>query len=313
MLFLVTGGAGFIGSHLVDRLLARGHRVRVLDDLSTGKRENLREEAEFIQGSALDNALLQQLIPGCAGVFHLAARVAVQDCIDRWECGHQDNLVATMRIMAMAAEQGGVPVVYASSAAVYGERSNEICAEHLRELPISPYGADKLGCEHQARAFLATRGLSSVGLRFFNVYGPRQDPSSPYAGVISRFTANRLMGRNHTVFGDGLQTRDFINVADVVTGLTSAMDMAQREQVAEVFNICTGHSTSLLDLIGALDDANPAAGRSVVDHAPARSGDIQHSLGCPKRMNQQLEVVAAVTLYDGLAELLEWAREARPA
>lgn len=304
MRFMVTGGAGFIGSHLVEALIAAGDQVVVVDDLSTGKPENLPDGVRLIHASVADAALLAREAEGADGIFHLAARVSVQDCIDNWLTGHQDNLVGTINALAAGAG-AGCAVVYASSAAVYGDRSGELCVETAQEHPISPYGADKLGGEHQARAFAAIRGLSSVGLRFFNVYGPRQDPKSPYAGVISRFIDNARAGRAHMVFGDGGQSRDFIEVGDIVAGLRAAMGYARANPgVAEVVNLCTGRATTLIELIEAIARARGDNARPRIEHAPPRAGDIRHSLGSTQRMQARLGVEAQTRLDAGLARLL---------
>ncbi len=303
MRFIVTGGAGFIGSHLVEALVAAGHAVTVIDDLSTGRAENVAPGARLLRGSIGDAMLLAREAAGADGIFHLAARVSVQDCIDNWLPGHRDNLIGTIHVL-QAAAGAGCPVVYASSAAVYGDRSGQLCSEEVREVPISPYGADKLACEHQARAFAVVRGVPSVGLRFFNVYGPRQDPASPYAGVISKFIANAQAGLAHTVFGDGGQSRDFIEVSDVVAGLLAAMDHAGKEPGAEVVNICTGRETTLLDLIATIARVRGDTAAPRVTHAPARAGDIRHSLGCTRLMQARLGLRAQVPLDRGLTRLL---------
>ncbi|MDO5620272.1 MAG: NAD-dependent epimerase/dehydratase family protein [Paracoccus sp. (in: a-proteobacteria)] len=276
-------------------------RVVVLDDLSTGHRHNIPEAAEFVEGSILDAPLVDQLVARSDGVFHLAALVSVQDCIADWQGGHRTNLGATISIMQAAARHGGKPVIYASSAAIYGDQNQQVCTEQLVPSPISPYGADKLGCEHQARAFAVIHGLPSVGLRFFNVYGPRQDPRSPYAGVISKFCDNLRKGVAHTVFGDGMQSRDFVYVGDIVAGLIAARDFALRSGGAEVANLCTGKVTTLLDLIATLDTvaAMPA---SAVNHAAARPGDIRFSMGSPAHAADLMNWSASVGLEQGLRE-----------
>ncbi|CAM2971032.1 UDP-glucose 4-epimerase [Paracoccus aminovorans] len=301
---LVTGGAGFIGSHLVDRLVTAGEQVIVLDDLSSGNRENLPPEAELVIGDITDGAMVGELMNGADSVFHLAALVSVQECIKDWERGHRINLEATIGLFRAAAKArpGGVPVVYASSAAVYGDRSGTMCRESSVPAPISPYGADKLGCEHQARAMAEIHGLPSVGLRFFNVYGPRQDPRSPYAGVISRFCANRLTDAPHTVFGDGGQSRDFIYVADIIEGLIQARAHAETRGGASVFNLCTGIETTLLALAAEIDGV---AGRdpSPILRADPRPGDIRMSLGDPSEAAHALGFSAGTDIRTGLGQL----------
>ncbi|MDO5706608.1 MAG: NAD-dependent epimerase/dehydratase family protein [Paracoccus sp. (in: a-proteobacteria)] len=301
---LVTGGAGFIGSHLTARLTAAGDRVTVLDDLSTGNPTAVPDQARFVNGDIRDHEILNGLIADSDLVFHLAAQISVQDCITQWETSHHVNLGGTMAILRAAWRAGNVPVIYASSAAVYGDRDG-ICRESDMPQPMSPYAADKLGGEHQARAMAMVYGLPSVGLRFFNVYGPGQNARSPYAGVIARLCANRRAGDPHIFYGDGLQSRDFIHVADVANALICAADrMADIGGVAPVFNICTGTATSLFDLAGMIDrltDAPPLP----IRHVAPRAGDIRHSIGDPTNAEEVLGFRAGNTLPDPLGELLK--------
>lgn len=301
---LVTGGAGFIGSHLVDQLLAMGEDVTVIDNLSSGHRENLASQARLIVADILDAKVLEREMEGVSSVFHLAAMVSVQDCINDWIGGTRNNLLGSALVFDAARRHGLAPVVYASSAAVYGDRSGEVCYEDALPAPISPYGADKLGAEHHARAMAVIHGLPSVGLRFFNAYGPRQDPSSPYAGVISKFCSNRKADQPHTVFGDGYQSRDFVYVSDIVDALLASREHVSTTGGALIFNVCTGKPTSLLDLARQID-ATAGRGVTKIDHEPTRAGDIATSLGCPKRAQSDLGLSAKTTLGDGLAEL--WA------
>lgn len=304
---LVTGGAGFIGSHLVDRLLANGEDVVVLDNLSSGNRDNLSPEARFVEDDILNESVVAELVSEADSVFHLAALVSVQACIDEWDFGHKVNCTGAMqlfRIVANAGRERPRPLVYASSAAIYGDRSGSTCSEGDLPNPISPYGADKLACEHQARTMAVIHGLRSVGLRFFNVYGPRQDPRSPYAGVISKFCANRAADSAHTIFGDGAQSRDFIYVDDVVDGLLKARAFAAAQSDASVFNLCTGHETTLMDLVTAVDDVADR-GESVVRHAEARAGDIRMSLGNAELAREALHFDARTGIRQGLTRLWE--------
>lgn len=302
---LVTGGAGFIGSHLVERLLSQGDRVIVLDDLSSGARANLHPEARLVCGDMLDGPLLEGLLDGVDCVFHLAARVSVPECITDWSGGHRINLGGTIALLQAAQRAGNVPVVFASSAAVYGNPMHLPCAEHDLPLPISPYAADKLAGEHQARAMAEVHGLASVGLRFFNVYGPRQAAHSAYAGVISKFCANRLADRAHMIFGDGGQSRDFIYVSDVVDGLIRARDLMAAAPGAHVFNICTGTEVTLLDLAHRID---AVSGRPASDilHCPARGGDIRASRGATGLAREKLGFSAETGIKAGLAQLWDW-------
>lgn len=308
--YLVTGGAGFIGSHLCEALLAAGHHVCVVDDLSTGRRENLPEAAELIVGDAGDDATIRPLIAQADGVFHLAAVASVERSRQAWRATHLANQTATITVLeAIARRAGGViPLVYASSAAIYGDPPAD--ALPLREdtpaHPLTPYGADKLGSELHARVAREGGGIPTLGLRFFNVFGPRQDPSSPYSGVISIFCERLAKGAPITLFGDGEQTRDFIYVRDVVAHLMAAMQQLECGAMPEqaVLNVCTGQAVSVRQLAGTI--ARLCGAALQVNEAPARAGDIRHSLGSPERARQCLGVQAAVPLDDGLKKTLEW-------
>jgi UDP-glucose 4-epimerase len=298
-LYLVTGGAGFIGSHLVDALLARGDQVRVLDDLSTGKRENLDSAATLIVGDVADAACVARAMQGVDGCFHLAAIASVQLGNSDWLGTHRANLTGAITVFDAARRAKSnqtVPVVYASSAAVYGDSTESPLAESARTRPLSAYGADKLGCELHGRVAAHVHGVRTVGCRFFNVYGPRQDPGSPYSGVISIFFNRIGSGQGITIFGDGGQTRDFIYVADVVRALLAAL--SQEAADSAVFNICTGRATSLVQLaasVGRVFGREPA-----ITFAPGRAGDIRASLGNPAAARAALGFEAAILLDDGL-------------
>jgi UDP-glucose 4-epimerase len=298
-LYLVTGGAGFIGSHLADALLARGDRVRVLDDLSTGKRENLDPRADLIVGDVADAACVAKAMENVDGCFHLAAIASVQLGNQDWLGTHRTNLTGAITVFdaaRRAKSDGPVPVVYASSAAVYGDSIEMPLAETASTRPLSAYGADKLGCELHARVAGEVHGIRTVGCRFFNVYGPRQDPGSPYSGVISIFFNRIKSGEGITVFGDGGQTRDFIYVADVVQALIAAM--LQEKTRTAVFNICTGRTTSLLELAAAVQRV---FGREPgITFAEGRVGDIRESLGDPALAHTILGFEANIRLEDGL-------------
>ncbi len=301
-LYLVTGGAGFIGSHLVDALLARGDRVRVLDDLSTGKRDNLDSRAELIVGDVADAACVAGAMAGVDGCFHLAAIASVQLGNSDWLGTHRANLTGAITVFDAARRakpEGTVPVVYASSAAVYGDSTELPLGETAVTRPLSAYGADKLGCELHARVASLVHGVRTVGCRFFNVYGPRQDPASPYSGVISIFFNRIGAGQGITIFGDGGQTRDFIYVADVVQALLIAMSQ-EADQLA-VFNICTGTATSLLELAAAVGRVFGI--KPDIAFGPVRTGDIRASLGNPAAARAALGFAASVQLKDGLSRM----------
>lgn len=306
--YLVTGGAGFIGSHLCDALVARGDRVRVLDDLSTGHRSNLPSEAAFIEGDIADPAAAAAAMEGVDGCFHLAAIASVERGVTDWLGTHRANLTGTITLLdAIRRQRTKIPVVYASSAAVYGDCQIVPIAEDADRRPLSAYGADKYGCELHARVASHVHGIPTTGLRFFNVYGPRQDPRSPYSGVISIFCERIGTAAQVSVFGDGGQTRDFVYVANVVSALLAAM--ALRPADAPVFNVCTGIATSVLELAQVIADL---AGRRLdLRHQPPRLGEIRHSLGDPRNARSALGLPDPVNLRDGLGKVLEWMAAAR--
>lgn len=303
--YLVTGGLGFIGSHLVEALLGQGDAVRVLDDLSSGHLANLPPGAEFLRGDVLDGAAVRRAAAGADGLFHLAAIASVERGVRDPVGTHRVNLTGMLTVAEVAAA-AGLPLVYASSAAAYGDAGPLPLEETALPRPLSTYGADKLGCELHARALGVSHGLRSAGLRFFNVFGPRQDPRSPYSGVISIFLDRALRGEAPTVFGDGGQTRDFVHVSDVVAALRAAMRIAATG--APVLNVCTGRATSVLELAGIV--AKLAGASPGIRHAPARAGEIRHSLGSPARAAALAGIRARVGMVEGLGGTLRWMRDA---
>lgn len=297
--FLVTGGCGFIGSHLVDALLARGDAVRILDDLSSGRRENVPAAAELVVGDVTDAALVARMMRGAAGCFHLAAIASVARANEEWLATHNVNLGGTICVFEQAVKAGGVPVVYASSAAVYGDSPSLPLSETDVLAPLSAYGADKLGCELHARAAGLVHRLPTFGLRFFNVFGPRQDPKSPYSGVISIFSECARTGRPITIHGDGEQVRDFIHVQDVVSAMLRALVHA--EVSAPVANVCSGRALSIKDL--ALTVARASGAMVDIVHTDARSGDIRQSVGDPARARTLLGLPEAEPFENRLTTL----------
>jgi UDP-glucose 4-epimerase len=296
--YLVTGGAGFIGSHLVDALLRAGHAVRVLDDLSTGRRSNLDPRCELQVGDVADPMSVETAFGGVAGCFHLAAIASVARSNEEWVGTHRINATGTVAVLDAARSAGGVPVVYASSAAVYGDGGDGAIAEGTALRPRTAYGADKLASELHARVAFEVHRVPTLGFRFFNVYGPRQDPASPYSGVISLFAGRLAAGRPLSIHGDGGQTRDFVFVADVVEHLLRGMALLEEAPGALVLNVCTGRATSVRALAGLLGDV---AGREVsMEFGPARAGDIRASLGDPSAARAALGLAATTRLEDGL-------------
>lgn len=300
--YLVTGGCGFIGSHVCDALLERGDSVRVLDDLSTGHVENLPEGVELTVGDVADGELVKRLMQGVDGCFHLAAVASVVRSVEAWSETHRINLGGTINVLDAAREANPdrpARVVYASSAAIYGDNASMPLVESSQARPLSPYGADKLGSELHARVASLIHGVPTTGFRFFNVYGPRQDPSSPYSGVISIFTDRLQRGLPLSIHGDGQQARDFIYVADVVRFLIAGMDEADG---ASVYNACTGNATTILQLAQTLAALQGVPCRTEL--LPARTGDIRTSLGDPGKARRRLRCEATWTLADGLRETL---------
>lgn len=277
---LVTGGAGFIGSHLVQQLLGLGHHVTVLDDLSTGKLENLpttNPNVTIIKGDISDQETVERSLTGQHALVHLAAVASVEATVRNPVATHRTNLEGSIRLFDAAAHYGVRRVVYASSAAVYGNNQDLPLVENATTKPLSPYAADKLAGEHYLAHFHRSDKLDATAFRFFNVFGPRQDPASPYSGVISIFLHRANSGAPITVFGDGNQTRDFVYVSDVVEALIAAlMNDAPRQPEMRVLNVGRGKRVSLLGLLGIVAGL-PGVPPLNVSFGSARQGDIVHS------------------------------------
>lgn len=304
--FLVTGGCGFIGSHLVDLLLRQGHRVRVLDDLSGGRTHNLAPEAELMIGDVADAALVALAMQGVTGCFHLAASAGLGDSAEDWLANHRTDLTGTIAVFD-AARGRSVPVVYASSAAVYGDGGDQRLSEMAPPRPLTAQAADKLGCELHARIAASLHGVPTAGLRFFHVYGPRQ-AATPAAGVIAAFAARLLAGEPLPLHGDGEQIRDFIFVADAAAHLVAAMDRLlerqrdRRPAAAGLFNVCTGQPTRIRELAALMVRLS---GRPLrLQPLPARAGEVRRTLGDPSAAIRHLRVAATTALEDGLRQTL---------
>jgi UDP-glucose 4-epimerase len=346
MKYLVTGGAGFIGSHIVDALVAEDHKVVVLDNLSSGHRENLAsvmDRIAFIEGDIRDADSCIQAADGCDGIFHEAALVSVADSVERPRDNHDINITGTLNVLEAARSAGVRRVVFASSAAIYGNNPELPKTEAMLPEPMSPYAVAKITGEHYLKTYAELYGLECIALRYFNVYGPRQDPSSPYSGVISIFARRVGQGLPVTIYGDGEQTRDFINVADVISANLLAMQTelsAIPPQVEAVTgNDSSGASTGhdkiqnngrgqlaprsmphapcaqrfvvlnvatgrARSLLDLLGNLEEQSGKKVErSFAPARAGDIRHSVACSQEL-QDLGWRPSIHFKEGLRALV---------
>lgn len=300
---LVTGGAGFIGSHLVAALLQAGVRVRIIDDLSSGHAANVPDDARLIRSSILDHDALAEACEGCSLVFHHAAMVSVPQSVAEPDRCLATNVVGTQRVLEAARRAGVRRVVFAASSAAYGAVPRMPSAETDPAEPVSPYAMSKVAGELLMRTWSAAYGLSTVSLRYFNIYGPRQDPASPYAAVISAF-AERLTARTPpTIYGDGRQTRDFTFVRDVVRANLLAAT-TDRPLAGEVINVGTGTRTSLLDLLTTMALVVGAEARP--SFAPARPGDVRDSCADASLARTLLGFGPTVGIEAGLRETLDW-------
>ncbi|WP_458128597.1 NAD-dependent epimerase/dehydratase family protein [Pseudomonas sp. Z2-11] len=301
---LITGGAGFIGSHLTDALLANGHSVRILDDLSTGKRSNLpldNPAVELIEGDVADAALVARAMAGCSAVAHLAAVASVQASVDDPVRTHQSNFIGTLNVCEAMRQAGVKRVLFASSAAVYGNNGEgQSIDEDTSKAPLTPYASDKLASEFYLDFYRRQHDLEPVVFRFFNIYGPRQDPSSPYSGVISIFSERAQKGLPISVFGDGEQTRDFVYVEDLVQVLVQAIE--KPEVQAGAVNVGWNQATTLKQMLQALADV--VGDLPAISYGPARSGDIRHSRADNRRLLERFDLPAQTPMSVGLARLL---------
>ena len=296
---LVTGGAGFIGSHLVEALLERGDEVRVIDNLATGHRANLAHLGgfEWLQGDLTNLEDCRAACAGVARVLHQAAVPSVPRSVEDPLGSFATGPVATMNLLEAARQAGVERVVFAASSSAYGDTDELPKHEGMMPNPLSPYAAGKLAGEQFVRVYARTMGLDGVSLRYFNVFGPRQDPSSPYSGVISLFGKIMKRGDRPLIYGDGGQTRDFTYIANVVQANLLALD-APGPLGGEVFNVGTGEQVSLLDLVAAI---NASLGTSIEpEFRPDRAGDVRHSLAALDRIGRALGYRATVDFATGL-------------
>jgi UDP-glucose 4-epimerase len=299
---LITGGAGFIGSHTVDLIVKNNIPVRVYDNFSSGKRSNLPTSnplVEIVEADITDYESLSAAMQGVTHCLHLAAQVSVVASLEDPPGSAMNNIMGFINILTAAHTNALERLVFASSAAIYGEPESLPLEEEVSKLPLSPYGLEKQINEDYADLYHRLYQMSSLGMRYFNVYGPRQDPRSPYAGVIAKFADCINEGRNLTVFGDGEQSRDFVYVGDVARTNFAAL----QSNLTGACNVGTSNKTSLLDLISVLSKV--AGKTSEIDFASTQTGDIRDSLADVSRMNTQLGVVAETTLEAGLSTLTD--------
>ena len=306
---LITGGAGFIGSHIAETLLQQGHSVRIFDNFSTGRRENVEalirhfgpDQLEILEGDVRDASRVGQAVSGIEVIFHSAAFVSVPQSMQEPQECFDINLTGTSLLFDAARRAGVRRAVVASSAAVYGESEALPLVEETPLQPKSPYAVSKRVNEMYAELFTRSFGFDVVALRYFNVYGPRQRPDSMYAAAVPIFIRRLLDGKPITIYGDGGQTRDLINVRDVVRANLVAAE--HPDAAGQVFNICTGIETRLLDLLEVLLDLFPDA--PAPEFAAPRAGDIYRSVGSPKKALDVMGFRAQVSLEDGLREAVE--------
>jgi UDP-glucose 4-epimerase len=301
---LVTGGAGFIGSHIVEELLRRGDTVRILDNFSTGLRNNLEgflENVEILEGDLRDGDKVKKAVRDVEQVFHLAAFISVPQSMSDPEACFATNVGGTVTLLEAARQAGCRKVVLSSSTAVYGDTDVFPTTEETPLCPLSPYALSKQVNELYARLYTRVLGMQVTALRYYNVYGPRQRPDSDYAAAIPIFVRQLAAGKSITIFGDGKQSRDFIFVKDVVRANLLAADS---DAAGDSYNVCTGHETTLLDLLEELSEVAPHSPQVRFD-AP-RSGDIYRSIGSPEKAAAALGFRAETSLAKGLAQTVEW-------
>ncbi len=300
---VVTGGAGFIGSHLVAALLGRGRKVRVVDNLSTGRRSNLDGLGEFdwVEGDLADFDVARRAVEGADVVFHQAAIPSVPRSVSEPLPSHASGPTATLHVLEAARLAGVRRVIFAASSSAYGDTEALPKVEDMPPRPLSPYAAGKLAGEHYVHVYARTMGLDGVSLRYFNIFGPRQDPSSPYSGVISLFARSMAEGRRPIIYGDGLQTRDFTYVANAVAANLAACD-SERPLEGAAFNIGTGRRISLLDLVSALNEI--LGTRLDPEFRPVRAGDVRNSQADIARIRSALNYRPEIDFEEGLRRTL---------
>jgi UDP-glucose 4-epimerase len=309
--YLVTGGAGFIGSHLAEELVRRGHRVRVADSLITGKRRNLAHipGVDFLEGDLADLSVAQRAVAGMDYVLHQAAIPSVPRSVNDPITSNRANIDASLNVLVAARDAGVKRLVYAGSSSAYGNTPTLPKREDMPANPLSPYALQKLVAEQYGRMFTALYGFEVVTIRYFNVFGPRQDPGSPYSGVISLFSTALLDGRQPTIYGDGEQTRDFTYVANVVDGVLRACEA--KRAAGEVINVATGGRISLNQLLRVMNGIVGTTLQAIYEEE--RAGDVKDSQADITKAKILLGYEPTVPLEEGLKHTLEWCRSERAA
>ena len=304
--YLVTGGAGFIGSHLAEELVRRGDTVRVVDSLITGKRQNVAHlpQVEFIEGDLADLAVARRAVAGVDFVLHQAAIPSVPRSVQDPITSNRANIDASLNVLVAARDAGVRRVVYAGSSSAYGNQPTLPKVETMPTAPLSPYALQKLVAEQYCQMFTELYGLETVTIRYFNVFGPRQDPSSPYSGVISLFISALCEGRRPTIYGDGEQTRDFTYVANVVDGVLRACHAPKAS--GQVINVATGGRVSLNHLFQTVRELVKADAEPI--YAEPRAGDVRDSQADISKARQLLGYTPVVSFEDGLDKTVEWYR-----
>jgi UDP-glucose 4-epimerase len=308
---LVTGGAGFIGSHIAEALCNRGIEVIVLDNLSLGTVQNLAwktpaHRLQLINGDVADSELLQRIVPGCDWIFHQAALPSVPVSISKPFETNQQNLDATLSLLIVARDCQVKRFIFASSSAIYGEGDTAGKRESDPPKPLSPYALQKYAAERYGQIFHQLYGLETVSLRYFNVFGPRQSFDSPYSGVIAKFCTAMLAGKTPTIFGDGLQSRDFTAIQNVVQANLLAAEAAANRVAGRVFNIAAGQSITLLDLIAEIN--RQTMQKIIPNFEPGRAGDIRSSQADISSITQALGYSPKVSWEEGILQTLEFYR-----
>jgi UDP-glucose 4-epimerase len=307
---LVTGGAGFIGSHLAEALVERGKRVRVFDNLCTGNRENVARlggRVEFVEGDLVDRAAVERALDGVEVVFHQAALASVPRSVDAPLDTNAACVTGTVNLLDVARRGGVRRVVFAGSSSAYGDQPTPAKHEGLLPMPLSPYAAAKMAGELYCQSFTATYGLETVTIRYFNVFGPRQDPNSQYAAVIPKFITQMLAGERPTIFGDGKQSRDFTYIDNIIHGNLLAADAPHA--VGKTINVACGESFDLLQLVEGI---NKALGTKIAPiFEPARAGDVRDSLADISLARKLLNYEPTVGFEEGLKRTVEYYRSAK--